>query len=624
MQSFPFKIVRYGVRHFHQTCRVKLRKQSNSSPTNSTFSIEQLYGGSEDGAGQGAPACTDPELVRPTFRSKIVQRREEAKRSLLVQVKSAESAHDLLNHCTSSYGPVRTMNFHHNPHNPDFPNFFVVEFESEDSVMEALRHGGHSSRQGGHGQLAIPVTSPFMWFSGKDVSSPSKSTIHTNTSNDNVPIYVPTQKMMDKSDQGLEASLIEKNTMSQQMRALHDFYKLSNLDTRLRFLACRQLELALSGLFPQAEVVPFGSSVNTFGANTTDLDMIVNFASEGSTSIQESRLQFHTKVDVGSRSLSRTYCNEIASLVEHFLPGCQDIQRIPRARIPIFSYRQTFLGIDVDVTFEPSGTAMSELLYLFGELDQRVRPLVFNVRHWSTEQGLIGNTRPTQYFKNFQITLLVIFFLQNKYGMLPSFNDLKKKARPEDKFDAAGLNLTFVRDISGLQPILNREWTSQTSLSQMLIDFFEFYSTFEFEKYRLCLLTGDMISRGEGKRRLERERLYVVNPIQPDRNATDNVSNEVLEFFQKSCTVALRRLFALDSLSQDAKLKHSKLSYVFTSTNSADHEKIYGLQSLEAMPIRPKSKNMNNIMSHRDRRKQEEAKGKFMKLKKKTVLKDIL
>jgi len=381
-------------------------------------------------------------------------------------------------------------------------------------------------------------------------------------------------------------------------------------------------------------VVPFGSSVNTFGANTTDLDMIVNFASEGSTSTQESRLQFHTKVDAGSRSLSRTYCNEIASLVEHFLPGCQDIQRIPRARIPIFSYRQTFLGIDVDVTFEPSGTAMSELLYLFGELDNRVRPLVFNVRHWSKEQGLIGNTRPTQYFKNFQITLLVIFFLQNKYGMLPSFNDLKKKARSEDKFDAAGLNLTFVRDISGLQPILNREWHSQDprqaetgmgglNLSQMLIDFFEFYSTFEFEKYRLCLLTGDLISRGEGKRRLERERLYVVNPIQSERNATDNVSNEVLEHFQKSCSVALRRLFALDSLSQDAKLKHSKLSYVFTSTSSSDDEKIYGLQSLQAMPLRPKPKNMKN-MSHRDRRIQEEAKGKFMKLKKKTVLKDIL
>ena len=78
---------------------------------------------------------------------------------------------------------------------------------------------------------------------------------------------------------GMEDNRYDVFQMSQQMRALYDFYKLSNLDTRLRFLACRQLELALSGLFPQAEVVPFGSSVNTFGANTTDLDMIVNFAS---------------------------------------------------------------------------------------------------------------------------------------------------------------------------------------------------------------------------------------------------------------------------------------------------------------------------------------------------------
>ena len=85
--------------------------------------------------------------------------------------------------------------------------------------------------------------------------------------------------------------------MSQQMRALHDFYKLSNLDTRLRFLACRQLELALSGLFPQAEVVPFGSSVNTFGANTTDLDMIVNFASVRNFFIFQSRL-FQNKADL--------------------------------------------------------------------------------------------------------------------------------------------------------------------------------------------------------------------------------------------------------------------------------------------------------------------------------------
>ena len=73
--------------------------------------------------------------------------------------------------------------------------------------------------------------------------------------------------------------------MDKQMSVLYQFEKLSNLDTKLRFLACQQLELALSGLFPQAEVVPFGSSVNQFGAHTTDLDMIVNFSKTSVVSI---------------------------------------------------------------------------------------------------------------------------------------------------------------------------------------------------------------------------------------------------------------------------------------------------------------------------------------------------
>ena len=78
---------------------------------------------------------------------------------------------------------------------------------------------------------------------------------------------------------------------------------------------------------------------------------------------------------------------------------------------------------------------MSELLYLYGEMDCRVRPLVFNVRHWAKEQGLISNHRPTKHFKNFQLTLMVLFFLQHKYGMLPSFSQLKQKASKSGYFN---------------------------------------------------------------------------------------------------------------------------------------------------------------------------------------------
>ena len=80
------------------------------------------------------------------------------------------------------------------------------------------------------------------------------------------------------------------------------------------------------------------------------------------------------------------------------------------------------------LTISRSGYDMSELLYLFGEMDHRVRPLVYVVRSWAKRNGLIENIRPTFLFTNFIITLMVVFFLQYKYAMLPSFATLQKLA----------------------------------------------------------------------------------------------------------------------------------------------------------------------------------------------------
>jgi len=72
---------------------------------------------------------------------------------------------------------------------------------------------------------------------------------------------------------------------------------------------------------------------------------------------------------------------------------------------------------------------MSELLYLYGEMDHRVRPLVFTIRRWAKDQGLIQDLRPTPSFTNFSVTLLVLFFLQKKYQMLPPLRKLQQLAR---------------------------------------------------------------------------------------------------------------------------------------------------------------------------------------------------
>jgi poly(A) RNA polymerase len=70
---------------------------------------------------------------------------------------------------------------------------------------------------------------------------------------------------------------------------------------------------------------------------------------------------------------------------------------------------------------------MSELLYMLGAADWRVRPLVFAVRSWAREIGLTNPT-PGRWITNFSLTLLVLFYLQqhtkHKGPVLPTLNTM--------------------------------------------------------------------------------------------------------------------------------------------------------------------------------------------------------
>lgn len=74
---------------------------------------------------------------------------------------------------------------------------------------------------------------------------------------------------------------------------------------------------------------------------------------------------------------------------------------------------------------------MSELLYTFGNIDWRVRPLVFTVKKWAAEVNLT-NPIPGRWITNFSLTILVLFYLQ-QIKMLPSMDELVKKSRKSYK-----------------------------------------------------------------------------------------------------------------------------------------------------------------------------------------------
>lgn len=70
----------------------------------------------------------------------------------------------------------------------------------------------------------------------------------------------------------------------------------------------------------------------------------------------------------------------------------------------------------------------SELLYLYGGLDRRVRCLVFSVRCWARAHSITSSI-PGAWISNFSLTVMVLFFLQRRtIPILPTLDHLKELA----------------------------------------------------------------------------------------------------------------------------------------------------------------------------------------------------
>lgn len=163
---------------------------------------------------------------------------------------------------------------------------------------------------------------------------------------------------------------------------------------------------------------------------------------------------------------------------------------------------------------------MSELLYMFGELDMRVRPLTFSIRRWAQACGLT-NPSPGRWISNFSLTCLVMFFLQQlRQPILPTISALAKAAEPSDiRVTEDGINCTFGRDLERLA-FRSR---NQSSLSELLLQFFEFYSQFDFHNRAISLNEGRALSKPD------HSAMYIVNPLEQALNVSKNVSLEECE-----------------------------------------------------------------------------------------------
>ncbi|KAG6454234.1 poly(A) RNA polymerase, mitochondrial [Manduca sexta] len=443
-----------------------------------------------------------------SFDEAVAQRRAEARRSFVVQVNSEASFNELYGYC-SKYASINGV---HHYKNSVGEHFMLVEFASEDNLKEVIR--SCSVHQKDIDVMALQ--SPFVWF---------------RAVNDKKGAIVPNATLScingteEVDEDVLFEQLINCNSVSEQIQTLYDKTALNDLGVRLRYMVARQLETVFESMYANVAVRPFGSSVNGFGKMGCDLDLVLTNVVTDEMSDPSKRLIFQEKKCEGGRSPWQRHMELVAETLELRVPGATRVHRILHARVPIVKFAHYFTDMECDLCYNNvSGVYMSELLWMYGTLDPRVRPLTFVVRRWAQTVGLT-NIHPGRWITNFPLTLMVLFFLQQKTkdgSILPSFKTLFQKAGKEDiRIAEENLNCTFLRDLNKLPAETYGQ--SDASLEALLLQFFEFYAQFDFEDKAISIIEGIPV------RKPNNLALYIVNPLEQALNVSRNVSFEECE-----------------------------------------------------------------------------------------------
>ncbi|XP_053696653.1 poly(A) RNA polymerase, mitochondrial [Sabethes cyaneus] len=461
-----------------------------------------------------------------TFDIMLANRRAEARRSILVQVSSERSFPELTAYCSQFGTIVSSHHYRVGGTSSGFKedesdcHYILVEFNAPEAADAAMQSAVFNEERPG-----VRARSIFLWFragpkpklegkkghSKREVSSGSLSTVDGSRS---------------IKDMELKDLLLSAESVEDQMKIHYRTCCLNDLGKRLRFLAVRQMESSLQGIFPQAVAYPFGSSVNGYGKIGCDLDISLDLESEaGMKQNRDSRLVYHTKAsNVNERSQVQRQLEALGDVLHLFLPGVNSVRRILKARVPIIKYHHEHLDLEIDLTMNNlTGVHMSELLYLFAQIDDRVQPLTCCVRKWAKSVGLT-NQAPGYWITNFSLTMLVMYFLQQlNEPILPAINKLVKSATKDDlRLNANHVSCPFLRDVSRL----DFKTKNEAKLDELLVQFFEFYAGFDFTQRAISLNLGSSILKPD------HSPMYIVNPLETTLNVSKNVNLEETELFR--------------------------------------------------------------------------------------------
>lgn len=264
--------------------------------------------------------------------------------------------------------------------------------------------------------------------------------------------------------------LCEADWFSDQLEILQTQVRLSEgeVQRRHRLLDYLNQHLQFDGANGQLNYL--GSTINGIGFKDSDVDMYLSTDGFDGT---------FTKKDACDRLRSvLPSLNTILGINHH---------NIIRARVPIIQiYLSDMKGVENGLKMDicasnPTGVHNSKLIQHFCQIEPLFADLALILKFWAKWLGILGSNEMSSYaFIN-----LAIFFCQTQ-GLLPSVESMQSLSSPvmvEEKYRVDFSSEHFTAK------------TDKPPLYKLLISFFEYYSSFEFNKFVICPFYGFPIGR---------------------------------------------------------------------------------------------------------------------------------
>ncbi|XP_004702509.1 poly(A) RNA polymerase, mitochondrial [Echinops telfairi] len=455
------------------------------------------------------PGSVEPDsqdkILKKRFSEVQKERREQAQRTVLINCPNKISEKKFIKYI-SQHGPINSHFFYES-----FGLHAVIEFCQKESVA-SLQDAVCTPNLGT--ETAIPFRSRFFNLKWTNPLNPGSEQPNVQCSNQLPP-----------ASKKLFQLLCRAESMDDQLNTLLKEFQITEENAKLRHLTCSLIEDIAAAYLPDCTVRPFGSSVNSFGKLGCDLDMFLDLDETGRLNPGKTSGHFQMEFQVKSVPSERIATQKILSVIgeclDHFGPGCVGVQKILNARCPLVRFSQQASGFQCDLTSNNRiALKSSELLYMYGTLDSRVRALVFSIRCWARAHSLTSSI-PGAWITNFSLTMMVIFFLQRRSPpLLPTLDYLKTLADEGDQCVIEGHNCTFTSDLNRIKPSGNTE-----TLELLLMEFFEYFGNFAFNKNSIN------IRQGREQNKPESSPLHIQNPFETSLNVSKNVNQSQLQKF---------------------------------------------------------------------------------------------